>query len=69
MRLSVAIAHPQNQLSPISVTIPPQTAIQSGSPLQTTYEMISGLTDNSVTTTVLAGSTTGEYFFPTQSLY
>jgi hypothetical protein len=56
---SLSIARPQNQPSD-AITVAPQSGVQTGPPLQTTYQSISGLTDNSVTTTVIGGTTTGQ---------
>ncbi|CAO2653740.1 Nn.00g031510.m01.CDS01 [Neocucurbitaria sp. VM-36] len=56
---SCALGAAQHQdQPPASITIPPQTILQTGPPIQTTYHSVSDLTANSVTTTVVGGVTT-----------
>ncbi|KAF1834396.1 hypothetical protein BDW02DRAFT_598189 [Decorospora gaudefroyi] len=55
---SLVLAHPQEDQPVTSFSIVPQSGLQSGATIQTTYQSIEGLTDNTVTTTVIDGTTT-----------
>lgn len=58
--LFLHIVHAQDNPPTPPVSIAPQTSLQTGSPLQTAYLSVNGLTANSVTTTVVSGTTTGQ---------
>ncbi|KAH7068316.1 hypothetical protein BKA63DRAFT_111970 [Paraphoma chrysanthemicola] len=49
---------PPNPSVASQITMAPQSGLQTGSPIQTAYSFINGLSANSVTTTVVGGTTT-----------